>query len=217
MGSRRFERSRDHCSHLVSCLKATDAFLTYQVAHGEAVSVPVRAAVLSPAGGCDGQRFQPGRRNGRHLAYAQGVEGMRLLDTEPGAVPAGPPARPGADGQPEDLQGFDQLEACCIDRRCILERLFGLGLDLWVAPFGSRLVPFGLIARMAGQTEIADPVRPAPAPGHNVVQFERTVSLAAVGAPIRILEEQIGTGFPSSQGALLVGSPLPIGDTCPSR
>jgi len=59
---------------------------------------------------------------------------------------------------------------------------------------------------MAGQTEIADPVRPAPAPGHNVVQFERTVSLAAVGAPIRILEEQIGTGFPSSQGALLVGN-----------
>ena len=190
--------------HPVSCLKATDAFLTHQVAHREAALVPVRAAVLSSSGGGDAERFQPARRNGRHLTYAQGVEGMRLLDAEPGTIPARPPARPGADGKPEDPQDLDQLEARRIDRRCILERVFRLDLDLRVAPFGSRLVPFGLITCMAGQTEIADPARPAPAPGPNVVQFERTVRFAAVGAPIRILAEQISARLPSRQGALLV-------------
>ena len=204
VGSRCLEGLRHDRPHPVSCLKATDAFLAHQVAHREAVLVPVRAAVLSPAGGGDAERFQPARRNGLHLAYTQGVEGMRLLDAEPGTIPADPPARPGPDGKSADPQGLDQLEARRIDGRYILERVLRLGLYFRVAPLGSRLVPFGLIARMARQTEIADPVRPAPAPGHNVVQFKRTVRLAAVGAPIRILDEQIGARFPASKGALLV-------------
>jgi len=204
VGSCCLEGLRHDRPHPVSCLKATDAFLTHQVAHWEAVLVPVRAAVLSAAGGGDAERFQPARRNGRHLTYAQGVEGMRLLDAEPGTIPAGPPARPRADGKPADPQDLDQLEARRIDGRCILERVLRLGLYFRVAPFDSRLVPFGLIAHMAGQTEIVDPIRPAPASGPDVVQFERTVRLAAVGAPIRILDEQISARFPASKGTLLV-------------
>src|SRR5260221_3738306 len=75
-------------------------------------------------------------------------------------------------------------------------------------PFGSGLVPFGLVALLTTQAQVRDPIRSAPAPGPDVVELERRIGLPTIGAAIRILDEQIGTDFPSGKRAVLVCNPL---------
>ncbi len=129
---------------------------------------------------------------------------MGLLHCEPRPVPPGPPARPGADGQAQNAQGLDHLEPGRVHRRRVLEWAFGLRLHLRVAELGGGLVPFLLVAGVTGQAEIADAVGAATTPGQDVIHFERGIHLAAIGTPVLVFDEQVGSGFPAGKRPLLI-------------
>ena len=208
MDAHGLERGRHHRSDAVARLEPPHLLVPHQIATREPVLVPVRAAMAPPTCCHDGERFELARPNSRKLSYTQSVEGVRLLDPEPCPVPPRAPAAPGADGHPEDTQGLHQFVSGCVDRCCIFEGSLGLVLHLRMPPFGSGLVPFGLVALLTTQTQVRDPIQSAPAPGPDVVELERRVGLPTIGAAIHILAEQIGTDFPSGQRAVLVCNPL---------
>ncbi len=208
MHARGLERGRHHRSDAIARLEPPHLLVPHQIATREPVPIPVRAAMLAPAFGDDGQRFEPARRNSRKLSYTQSVEGVRLLDTEPCPIPPRAPAAPGEGGHPEDTQGLHQFVSGCVDRCCIFEGGLCLLLHLRMPPFGSGLVPFGLVALLTTQAQVRDPIQSASAPGPDVVDLEGRVGLPTIGAPIRILAEQIGTDFPSGQRAGLVVNSL---------
>ena len=113
MDARGLEWGRDNCSDAVARLEPPHLLVPHQIPTWEPVLIPVRAA-MAPSTCChDGQRFELARRNSPKLSYTQGVEGVRLLDPEPGTVPPPAPAAPGEGGQPEDTQGLHQFVANC--------------------------------------------------------------------------------------------------------
>src|SRR5947209_7675240 len=81
---------------------------------------------------------------------------MALLDSEARPVPPGPPTRPSPERQTTTAQGLNQLKPGRVDRCRILEGAFGLRLHLRVAELKGRLVPFGRIAAVTGQSQIRD-------------------------------------------------------------
>ncbi len=73
-----------------------------------------------------------------------------------------------------------------------------------MAEFVSCLVSFGCVAAVAGKRQIADAMGTAPRVRSDVIDLERNLRLAAVRAPVRVLEQQVGSHLPSSQLPVLV-------------
>src|SRR5258708_18207133 len=192
----------------VARLEACDLLLPHLVASRKSFLRPVGAAMVAPSARLDHKRFERAWPDARQIPDAQGIEGMGLLHCEPRPIPPGPPACPSADGQAKDAQGLNKLISSGIDRRCITERHFGLFLDLRMSPFGGSLIPLLLIAAVTGQRQIRDAVGPAPAAGSDVVYFKWRLHLPTIGAPVLILEKQIGSRLPPGQFAVLVVHPL---------
>src|SRR5260370_29828082 len=57
---------------------------------------------------------------------------------------------------------------------------------------------------MASESQVADGIGTAPRARSDVIDLERTICLATVSTPIRVLEQQIGPHLPSSKLAVLV-------------
>src|SRR6266702_4824357 len=129
---------------------------------------------------------------------------MRFLEAEACPVPARASSRPGADGPPTTAQGLDQHQAGRINRGSIPQRTPGACLHLGMAEFVSCLVSFGCVAAVAGKRQIADAMGTAPRVRSDVIDLERNLRLAAVRAPVRVLEQQVGSHLPSSQLPVLV-------------
>src|SRR5271157_2933651 len=79
-------------------------------------------------------------------------------------------------------QPAPELPTSGIHNRRIFEGLPGFGLDLRVTELCRRAVPFLLVAFLAGQGQVADPLRSAPTLRDNVLHLQGYVTLAAVGA-----------------------------------
>ena len=69
-----------------------------QVASWEARPIHIRALVASPPLRSDGERPHRRHSHAGELADAQGIKGMRLLDSKAGAVPPRAPTAPGQGG-----------------------------------------------------------------------------------------------------------------------
>jgi len=106
----------------------------------------------------DGQDAEGRELDPDELAHTQGVEAVILLDPKMGPIPARASAAPGANGQADLAQRFHQRKACCIHSCRILEWSSGLRLHLGVAELGGGPVPFGFIAFMATEHEVAHPL-----------------------------------------------------------
>ena len=204
MGPRRFERGWDDSPHPVSRFEPVCLLLACQITRREPILRKVRAAMLSSASCHDGERFVCAGLDSCELPYTQGVQGMGLLDSEPGAIPSGSPASPDAYRESEHAQGLDQLVSGGIDGGGIFERGFGSYFHLRVAELRGGLIPFRLITLMTGQRQVRDPVGAAPAPGLHVINLKRDIGLATIGTSVRILDEQVGTYFPSGKLAVLI-------------
>ena len=96
MRPRSFERGGHNSPHPVSRFEPADLLLARQITRGEPILRKVRAAMPSSASGHDGERVGGVDLDACKLPYAHGVQGMGLLDSEPGAIPPGPLACPDA-------------------------------------------------------------------------------------------------------------------------
>src|SRR5215469_1084170 len=128
------------------------------------------------------------RLDTHHLANTQRIQRMRLLDTKPGAVPTRPPARPGANRQPQRAQLLDETVAGCIDGGGVHKPRFRLFCYLRMAELLRCLVAFGLIALVAGQAEIGCPIGASSAFGPDMVQFKGDITLLTIDTAIVILD-----------------------------
>ena len=57
---------------------------------------------------------------------------------------------------------------------------------------------------MTSQCQVRDPVGAAPAPGLNVINLKGKIGLPTIGASVLILDEQVGTHFPSGKLTVLI-------------
>jgi hypothetical protein len=103
-----------------------------------------------------------------------------------------------------------ESKTCGIDGTGIFEWDTGLLLYLWIPELGSGLVPLGLITVMATEHEVGDPIRATPTLGKHMIDLEGNLSLIAVDTASAELLQQIGSAFPSSQLAMLVGDPFDL-------
>jgi hypothetical protein len=204
MDPRRFERGFDDSPHPVSRFDSAYLLLPHLIPTRKPVLRPVGSAMVASSARLDRQRFERSWPDTRQIADAQGIQGMGLPDAEPGAIPPGSPACPPAYRQSEYAQGLDQLVPGGIDGGSISEWSFGPRFYLRVAELRGRLIPFRLIARMTGQRQVGDPPGAAPAPRPDVIKLKRHLGLATVGAAVRVLDEQVGTHFPSGKLTVLV-------------
>ncbi len=202
--TRRLEGSWHDRSHSVPRLKASHHLLPHLVATREAVPVPVGSAVLASAGRLDSQCFEPAYADPRQFSHTQGIQRVRLLHAKARPIPSGPPTCPGADGKSTDPQGLHQLEARGIDGCCIAEGAFGLCLDLGVSKLGGRLVSLGLVAVVTAEHQIRQAVGAPSASRQEMVDLQGAIRLTTIDALIRVLEEQVRSGFPTCQFAPLI-------------
>src|SRR5207244_1066461 len=77
--------------------------------------------------------------------------------------------------------------------------------------FVSRLVPFGRVADVASQRQVADAIGTAPRARSDVIDLERNLRLAAVRTPVRVLEQQVGPHLPTGKLPVLVLDALDLG------
>src|SRR5712692_7699096 len=108
--------------HPISCGKARHLFVSHLVATRKAFLRPECAAMIPSARCCDTERFELAHLHACKLPHTQSVFGMALLDPESGSIPPRSSARPGADGQTKDTQGFYQLVPDGVDGCRIFER-----------------------------------------------------------------------------------------------
>jgi hypothetical protein len=73
-----------------------------------------------------------------------------------------------------------------------------------MAKFSRCLVPFGTIALVTGENEIARTIGAAAAARHLVVEFKGHPLLATIGTRVVIFDEEIGAQFPPRKLAVLV-------------
>ena len=73
--------------------------------------------------------------------------------------------------------------------------------------FCCRLVPFGLVTRVAREHQIAGSVGAAPAAWHLVVEFKGHSLLPTIRTPVAIFDQQIGAQFPARKPAVLILRP----------
>jgi len=116
-------------------------------------SVRVRAAHLARA-------VSLGRHQGIRCAFAHtcSINPMRRIQIQARPVVLRSATRTGLDGQSGLLQTLVQRPSCAIDRRCILERLLGFGVQFRMSKLCCGLRAFARIARFARQREVADAI-----------------------------------------------------------
>jgi hypothetical protein len=195
MGPRCFEFGRDDSPHPITRLEASDLLLPHLVASRKSFLRPVSSAMVSPSGCLERKRFELARPDTRQIPNAQGIEGMRLLDSESRPVPPCLPACPGTDGQAKNAQGLDQLEPGRVDRRCVLEWAFGQRLHLRMAELNGSPVPFGGVAVVTAERQIRDAVGASATAWKDVVKLERAVSPPAIDTSILVLDVHVRPGL----------------------
>src|SRR5260370_21897049 len=180
MGARRCELGWDDCFDPFARRQRCHHLLPPLGPTRKPIAIPERAAMLPPAHGLDLERFELAWHHSCKLPYTQGVKRMGFSYPPSRSIPAGASPCPGADGQSKDPQRLHQLEARRIDRRCVRERRLRLLLDLGMTKRCRGLVPFGLVARMATERPIGNPVRATAAAGGDIIHFQRCL----VGPPM---------------------------------
>ena len=89
MDAPRCKRGGDDRPHPVSRFETADVLLAPQITRREAMLRKVRAAMLSATSGPDGELFAGAALDSCQFPDAQGVQGMGLLHSKPGAIPPG--------------------------------------------------------------------------------------------------------------------------------
>jgi hypothetical protein len=79
-----------------------------------------------------------------------------------------------------------------------------LRLDLGMAELGGRLGSLVLVAVVTAEHQIGKAVGAPSASGQEMVDLKGAVRLATIDALIRVLEEQVRSGFPTRKLALLI-------------
>ena len=131
---------------------------------------------------------------GRTRADTQGIQPVGLGKPSLDAVPFGAASTCRLHWQPECQQPLVQRSAGAIDRGCILEWGFGLGLHLRMAELLCSPVTFGLVAGMTREGQIGWAIAPATTAGNDMVDLPAIGGgsrLVAVRAAIAPLEQQI--------------------------
>ena len=124
----------------------------------------------------------------RALAYASGINPVRLGQSEGETVEFGASTAATFQGQAQILQPMEQFPPYGINHRRIFECPFRLSQDaledLWLVleKLSDIVCPLGNVARFTGQREIADAIGASLAPGMDVFNLQRHVAFPAVGA-----------------------------------
>lgn len=202
------------CGHLgahpIAGLDALDALVAHEIAAWEAVVERARAAVSPAPTGLDRQHRTIPATDLIDSADTGGIEGMGLGEVQARAVELGASARAGFDRQAGRFQRREQRPARRIDGGGILERRFGLRLDL-VQPrrlaFQEVLngsTPLALIAGSAGERQVRDPIRTAPRAWNDMLDLQRHVRRATIGAgPIPLLQQVFAHLIPGQRSLLI--------------
>ena len=135
---------------------------------------------------------------------------MRLRDAKPGPVPLRPPASATFDREAGGAQRLEQRPAGGIDGGSVFQRTLGVRLDPRqnLRPPRKELLnrprALFLVARNAGAGQIRNPVRSAASAWHDVIEVQRHIRCAAVGAGVIPFREEIFTDLSSSECAALI-------------
>ena len=178
----RLVRWGNHRQHQVPRLHPIHLFLPHERASRKAVSAKERPAILPTPAGSDLQCAPGADMHPGELTHAERIKGMRLVDTNPTPIPACSPATPGADRQAERFEGPHQRIARRIDCGSVFEWGFRLRLHFRVAEFRRRLIPFGHVAIVTREHDIARSIGTSPAARDLVIELERHIPHVTVGA-----------------------------------
>jgi hypothetical protein len=142
---------------------------------------------------------------------------MRFGITLLRAVELGLTTRACGHRQPETFQLFDQGQTRGVHRCRILQGCFGLALNLGeqiglvLQEHLDRQDTLLAVARLAGQAQVADPIRTTLALGLDVFDLQGQIFLLAISALMLPLQEQVFPDFVPGQGALLILDTLDVG------
>src|SRR5436305_4396799 len=141
---------------------------------------------------------------------------MRFRQASLGAVELREPARPTLKWQAQGLEVLIECPSRGIDGGGIFEWSLRLCQNtlghLWflLQEHGQLLRPLGDVAFLTGQGEIADAVAPPIGSRNDMLDLQRNLLLAAIGAGACPLLKQIFSQFVAEKGPLLVFASLDL-------
>ena len=181
----------DNGAHDIACLKPIRQAVRFGSRAREAVLIhPAHLARLSAGRGNEKRNdaFNV-KRLRRACSDTRGIQPVRFRQSPARAVPLRAPARAYFHGKSKRLQATVQFPPCRVHGGGVLERSLCLSQDPFQAlglvrkKVLDELRPLPVIARLAGDGEVAHPVRPAPLPAEDVLDFHGHLGRIAIGAP----------------------------------
>jgi len=190
---------RDNSSHNIARLKPIRKAVGFGSCAREAVLIHQAHLTRLSAGRGDAERDDTFdvKRLRRACSDTRGIKPVRFRQSPARAVPLRAPARAYFNGKPKRLQATVQFPPCRVHSGGVLERGLCLGQDTFQA-FGlvrkkvlDKLRPLPVIARLAGDGEVAHSVRPASLTAEDVLDFQWHVGRIAIGAPPSPLLQEV--------------------------
>jgi hypothetical protein len=198
--------------HQVASLKPTMDFLPLPVAGRKAVLVGAAHLPAAVPGRLNQQRHHP---SGCQLfwgavAHAGRIQPVGFREVPLAAVVLREAPTPRLQRQPRGLQALKETPPGGIDRRRVCERRLGLGehasQHIWSAgeEVPDVLRPFGEVAWLASQTQVAEPVGAPSGTGLDVLHLQGNVCGSAIRTRSLPFFEQIFPDLVARQCSLLV-------------
>ncbi len=185
-------------------------FLTGQISPGKPEGVESCPPVGSPASCRDPENRTVRIQDMIDESYARRIDGVGLREAEPDPVELGPAPGSLLDGKSGCSKPFEQNPPGGVDGRRLFQRGPGPGEDpvqnlrLLRQKRLNRTISLLLVADPAGESQVGDPVRSAPASGVNVIDLQGDIFCPAVGAGPAPFFEEVLPDLVACQGSLLV-------------